>query len=114
MYALSNHPTQRPARPRHLAGLGSSVQAPRDLEADLRRLRSRRNLDLISLGVSGIAGVASLGLFASGRYAAGYTLAAVSAVVGGVVTLIRISTDYDQQAQDLRRAAQEAALEPSS
>jgi hypothetical protein len=81
MYALSNHPTQRPARPRHLAGLGSSVQAPRDLEADLRRLRSRRNLDLISLGVS------------------------------GAITLVRISTDYDRQVEELRAAQAAAAME---
>jgi uncharacterized protein YaiE (UPF0345 family) len=87
------------------------VQAPRDLEADLRRLRSRRNLDLISLGVSGLAGVASLGLFASGRYSAGYALAALSAVVGGAITLVRISTDYDRQVEELRAAQAAAAME---
>jgi hypothetical protein len=74
------------------------------LIAEAARLRTRRNWELGSVLVSGAAGVTSLALFASGRYMAGYALAATSALIGGVITILRISSEYDQQILDLERA----------
>jgi multisubunit Na+/H+ antiporter MnhB subunit len=113
MYALKS----APPRPRYATpGLGatsasSSPEQPRDFNRELDRLRSRRAWDVTSLLVSGGVGVVSLGLFASGRYSAGYALAALSAIVGGTITLIRLSNDYDQQLEELRAAASAASTE---
>ncbi len=112
MYAL-NRPPPRPryATPGLGASSGSGVQQPRDFNRELDRLRSQRSWDVASLLVSGGVGVVSLGLFASGRYSAGYALAALSAIVGGAITLVRISTDYDRQVEELRAAQAAAAME---
>lgn len=105
VYALTL-PAQRPRA--RLRGIGAtSVQTP--LDRELRRLREQRNWDVASLLISGGVGVVSLGLFASGRYTAGYTLAAVSAIVGGAVTLLRISSTYQRQVEDLRASAEEGS-----
>lgn len=110
MYAL-NRPPPRPRYATPGLGASSGAQQPRDFNRELDRLRSQRSWDVASLLVSGGVGIVSLGLFASGRYSAGYALAALSAVVGGAITLVRISTDYDRQVEELRAAQAAAAME---
>jgi hypothetical protein len=109
VYALTL-PAQRPrARLRGIGAPAASTSVQTPLDRELRRLREQRNWDVASLLISGGVGVVSLGLFASGRYAAGYTLAAASAIVGAGVTLLRITSTYQRQVEDLRASAEEGS-----
>ena len=86
--------TLRVVRPLRVSlGAPPSTQA----ESAIAALRRRRNLEIATVLGSGAVGVASLVAFARGRFVLGYTLAAGSALVSALVTILRVSSEYDRQ-----------------
>lgn len=90
--------TLRVVRPLH-RGIGAPLTSSTSVQTEnaIAALRRRRNLEIMTVLGSGAVGVASLIAFARGRFVLGYSLAAGSALVSALVTILRVSSEYDRQ-----------------